>query len=223
MRKLTRKSLSELAMMLPVVENEIQASYVGGGDGTLFDPYTMAEYSQLVANGNWNGGYVVGQGFVGSNLGTEENPYTWEQYDALVANGLWEGGYVEGHYMNSNVGCYIYGSSQYPGIVAQWFASFPDYIESLSLSGFDQLTGTILNGIPIIGPICDYIMQEIGDMHREIQAELLRMGYNGDSYFNVVTTISRGSHSEYSMKTSVFNTETGNLIIEKKMSLLGFY
>lgn len=37
MRKLTRKSLEELAMMLPVVENEIQASYVGGGNGDSYN------------------------------------------------------------------------------------------------------------------------------------------------------------------------------------------
>ena len=47
MKKLTRKSLSELAMMLPVVENEIQTSFVGGGAGTRTDPFTLWEWEEM--------------------------------------------------------------------------------------------------------------------------------------------------------------------------------
>ena len=37
MRKLTKKSLNELAMTLPVVEKEIQTSFVGGGNGDTYN------------------------------------------------------------------------------------------------------------------------------------------------------------------------------------------
>ena len=47
MRKLTRKSLSELAMMLPVVEEKVQTSLFGGGSGTLTDPFTLMEWEEM--------------------------------------------------------------------------------------------------------------------------------------------------------------------------------
>ena len=48
MKKLTRKSLSELAMMLPVVKNEIQTQYVGGGnENFLTNPYTSCGFKDL--------------------------------------------------------------------------------------------------------------------------------------------------------------------------------
>lgn len=48
MKKLTRKSLSELAMMLPVVENKIQTQYVGGGNGeSITKPYTSFKYEDF--------------------------------------------------------------------------------------------------------------------------------------------------------------------------------
>ena len=96
MRKLTRMSLEELAMTLPVVENEIQASYVGGGNGTYEDPYTQKEYYSMLAIGSWQGGYVENMGHI-NGLNQSENPYiSQEEYNRMVANGTWEGGLVEG-------------------------------------------------------------------------------------------------------------------------------
>ena len=43
MKKLTRKSLNELAKTMPVIEESLQMSYVGGGNGTSANPYTQAE------------------------------------------------------------------------------------------------------------------------------------------------------------------------------------
>lgn len=40
MKKLTRKSLNELAKTMPVIEESLQMSYVGGGNGTSANPYT---------------------------------------------------------------------------------------------------------------------------------------------------------------------------------------
>ncbi len=48
MRKLTRKSLDELAKTLPVIEESFQMSYVGGGDGTSANPYTVAEFDRIL-------------------------------------------------------------------------------------------------------------------------------------------------------------------------------
>ncbi len=44
MRRLTRKSLSELAQKMPVLSEEVQSSYIGGGDGSKKNPFTMEEY-----------------------------------------------------------------------------------------------------------------------------------------------------------------------------------
>ena len=38
MRKLTRKSLDELAKTLPVIDETFQMIYVGGGNGTSASP-----------------------------------------------------------------------------------------------------------------------------------------------------------------------------------------
>lgn len=48
MRKLTRKSLDELAKMLPVIEESFQMSYVGGGDGTSANLYTVAKFDRIL-------------------------------------------------------------------------------------------------------------------------------------------------------------------------------
>ena len=44
MRKLTRKSLSELAQKMPVLSENVQSSFIGGGNGTsVSDPYTFEQ------------------------------------------------------------------------------------------------------------------------------------------------------------------------------------
>ena len=63
MKKLTRKSLNELAKTMPVIEESLQMSYVGGGSGTSANPYTQEEYESMVSSGIWNGGYVENWGY----------------------------------------------------------------------------------------------------------------------------------------------------------------
>lgn len=46
-RKLTRESLAELALRMPVLSEEVQSSFIGGGDGTYNNPYTYEEYLSL--------------------------------------------------------------------------------------------------------------------------------------------------------------------------------
>ncbi|MFA7105342.1 MAG: hypothetical protein WC165_09435 [Dysgonamonadaceae bacterium] len=63
MKKLTRKSLSELAIMMPILNEIQQKKIVGGGDGSIYHPYTVAEFDAMCANGTWNGGYVEDWGY----------------------------------------------------------------------------------------------------------------------------------------------------------------
>ena len=65
MKKLTKKSLNELAIMMPILSEIQQRSFIGGGDGSIYSPYTTDEYYQIFGNGSWQGGYVEGFGLVG--------------------------------------------------------------------------------------------------------------------------------------------------------------
>lgn len=67
-RKLTVESLAELAERMPVLDENLQRCLIGGGNGTLEDPYTVEEYDQMVASGTWNGGYVDGWGYTFSDV-----------------------------------------------------------------------------------------------------------------------------------------------------------
>lgn len=95
MRKLTRKSLDELAKTLPVIEEEFQMSYVGGGNGTSASPYTVAEFDSMCCSDNWNGGYVEGMGYVANDVyvygnstypgGIFQNSYTFPEYVTSIS------------------------------------------------------------------------------------------------------------------------------------------
>ena len=56
MRRLTRKSLSELAQKMPVLSENVQSSFIGGGNGLKKTPYTMSEYKAM--------GYAFDYGWV---------------------------------------------------------------------------------------------------------------------------------------------------------------
>lgn len=51
MKKLTRKSLDEMAATMPSIDETGQSSFVGGGTGTKEDPYTFEEYNSLLNAG----------------------------------------------------------------------------------------------------------------------------------------------------------------------------
>lgn len=57
MRKLTKASLSELAESKEIISFREQKSYVGGGNGTLLDPYSNEEYFQCYRMTDPNGYY----------------------------------------------------------------------------------------------------------------------------------------------------------------------
>lgn len=57
MRKLTKASLSELAESKEIISFRDQKSYVGGGNGTLLDPYSNEEYFECYRMTDPNGYY----------------------------------------------------------------------------------------------------------------------------------------------------------------------
>lgn len=122
---------------MPVIEESLQMSYVGGGNGTSANPYTKVEFDSMLSNDNWNGGYVEGMGYVAPNT-------------------------------------YIYGNSVYWGSVSQDYYTFPDYVTSLSSDGLNQMAESLAGAIPGVGSYTAYLSQELGDMSREIQSELLK-------------------------------------------------
>lgn len=94
MKKLTRKSLDELAKTLPVIEKSLQMSYLGGGDGTAANPYTEYEYECMVSSGTWKGGYVEGWGYTHSGIAVTSydpnnlSPTGVESYDTMYRAGF---------------------------------------------------------------------------------------------------------------------------------------
>lgn len=82
MKKLTKKSLDELAQTLPVIEETKQKTYVGGGDGTRESPYTAHEFEIMLNSDLWQGGFVEGMGYVANDsytYGKYKSPLTVSQ------------------------------------------------------------------------------------------------------------------------------------------------
>jgi hypothetical protein len=67
MKKLTKKNLDELAKVMPVLNENIQRSLIGGGNGTQTNPYTETEFDQFLTSGYFPGGYIL---FNGDSSGT---------------------------------------------------------------------------------------------------------------------------------------------------------
>lgn len=82
MKKLTKNNLDELAKEMPVLNEELQRSFIGGGYGTKHDPYTEEEYDAFIASGYFPGGYV--------NFGSTNSPYYLEEADGetTITNGI---------------------------------------------------------------------------------------------------------------------------------------
>ena len=58
MKKLTRKSLDELALRMPVLSEEVQSTFIGGGDGSENNPFTLSAYKDLSRQFRFNSGWV---------------------------------------------------------------------------------------------------------------------------------------------------------------------
>lgn len=63
MKKITRKNLDELMVSMPIISEIQQKTYIGGGDGSPNNPYTVEQYDFLCSIGVWQGGYVEGWGY----------------------------------------------------------------------------------------------------------------------------------------------------------------
>lgn len=66
-RKITVGTLAELAKRMPVLSEEVQRSFIGGGDGTQTNPFTESEFDKFLSSGHFPGGYVL---FNGDTSGT---------------------------------------------------------------------------------------------------------------------------------------------------------
>lgn len=67
MKRISKKSLDELASIMPVLSENEQFRFIGGGAGTETDPYSLSEYNTLLGNGTWTGGYVLSNCLTGSS------------------------------------------------------------------------------------------------------------------------------------------------------------
>lgn len=97
MKKVTRKSLDELARIMPVISEENQKMYVGGTSGyTGGNPPTGT-------TGSSDGGWTPPPPVPGP-LGSPSNPYSIDEALGLMDAGHWGGGYVSGWgYVSSEV------------------------------------------------------------------------------------------------------------------------
>lgn len=153
--------------------------------------------------------------YVGGGDGTSASPYTQVEFDSMCSSDNWNGGYVEGMgYVANDV--YVYGNSTYPGQTSQNYYTFPEYVTSVSMNGANQVAGAIISEIPILGTAISYYAQEVGDMTRDIQSELLRKGYDGSSSFTIVRT-SMGNSIRY----SVYDANNGGLITSRTINTAG--
>lgn len=114
-QKLTALSLEQLAKEMPVISEQEQQAYWGGGTGTKDDPYTYQEYSQMLDSGTWSGGYVLGVGESGAldtespsapingavyltsedrRTGKNNRVIAYKDFEEMAIVGSWQGGLV---------------------------------------------------------------------------------------------------------------------------------
>lgn len=114
-QKLTALSLEQLAKEMPVLSEQEQQAYWGGGTGTKDDPYTYQEYSQMLDSGTWSGGYVLGVGESGAldtespsapingavyltsedrRTGKNSRVIAYKDFEEMAIVGSWQGGLV---------------------------------------------------------------------------------------------------------------------------------
>lgn len=124
MKKLTRNSLDELAQRMPVLGEELQRSCIGGGDGSIGDPYSQREYDEFILSGYFPGGYV--------DLGGTDSPYYLGAAEGETT--------ISGYYTNKDANQVMYDCGYAWGYERGLTDdSFWDYMES----GFVFLSTTL--------------------------------------------------------------------------------
>lgn len=138
-RKLTKKNLAELAKKMPVLSEDLQRSFVGGGDGSQSNPFTIQEYDSMVASGTWQGGYVEGWGYTFEDLNCTASGQIRSEFNSVVpAYYFAEGVSIRGtSYVNGFT--YIQNGQMYISVTN---ASNP-YLDGVIANGYIEI---IVNG-----------------------------------------------------------------------------
>lgn len=194
MKKLTKKSLDELAQTLPVIEEAKQKTYVGGGDGTRDSPYTAHEFEVMLNNDSWQGGFVEGMGYVANDkyvYGAYKSPFTVEQNF-----------YTYSDYLES------LSSGTIKNILKE------------ILSGGAGL----LPPLGVIVSVANYLQGQYDDMIRDVKSELSNMGCTGTSCIDIVydnTPYVKGSTNFITL--SVYDANNGQFLTSRRMNIFGIY
>lgn len=115
-KRLTVQMLEKLHREQGLLSKEMQRHYVGGGNGSLSDPYTMDEYYTMLNSGTWTGGYI--QSIDGIRYGYPETR-------------VYSGGYTD------SSGIFV------PGTATSTECTLASFIRSLESSGLEQISGVI--------------------------------------------------------------------------------
>lgn len=214
--------------------------YDPDGNYTWHSGYTQDEFDNW--KGPWYGGWVYGLGYVypdvnvydyqggagfgyysyyGENGNGTPNVhyYTQEEYDTMVANGTWNGGWVEGWgYTGKDVNSFSGNGDYY---------TFSDYLRSSSTSSWDFFVNNVVDMVFDVWGVTNnlntyrnYIENAMNNVNNEMQAELLERGYGASAYLFVGTKpIIEGVNSK--VRFSVYDQESGELILYKDMDVLG--
>lgn len=153
--------------------------------------------------------------------GSQPNYYTMDQFDDMINNGTWNGGYVEGWGYVGKDNNIFSGEGDY--------YTFPDYLRSSSTPAWKHFADTLLDkiiepwdGTSYTNTYRKYMEQRIDNINYEMQARLLEMGYDRSANLFVGTKpIYNGTNSK--VRFSVYNTDTGALILYMDMDVLGSY
>jgi len=194
MRKLTRKSLDELAKTLPVIEESFQMSYVGGGDGTFEYPFTETEFNDFLFKGHFPGGYVT---FTGDSY-----PRFFE--GSYAASGVTITGYGGGEIIDTS-DLYQYKSE----------VGVSDVVTGLSTTVISALTNTMTGTASTVMAVALTAGQV--DYNTDLQNTIDFLSSKGiDSVYIVkrdVTTTSPTTGTSFTQYEYIFiDTESGDIV-----------
>lgn len=138
MKKLTRKSLDELAQRMPVLSEEVQSTFIGGGDGSsVMNPYSFEQYKSM--------GITFVKGWVDlpdsiSFLRIDYDTYMAANSGSYGSSGhLGDSGYYNWGssdptgYWDSDLGVFVWGvsgseSGEFPNLVTDWWKPRPSCV-----------------------------------------------------------------------------------------------
>lgn len=129
MKKLTKKNLKELANIMPEISEMSQRTFVGGGDGSMDDPYTEDEFNIFLMSGHFPGGYVL--------FGGDATPTDIDESYSCVGSGVIYTSYNPASLIKTGVGSYdsMYRAGYSLGYDAGRSGSNLDDVEALVWSG----------------------------------------------------------------------------------------